>query len=215
MVGVLHEAQRSDELHERTQRPGHSRPTRGDPASTACGTDPDLRLDRPHVPAAPAQRGRGATTSSPAPSPTARTTRDVVRAGAPEREDPGIWNPLPYFDTVKNDGQLGNIQSVDKFYAAAKAGTLPAVSWVVPSGAVSEHPPARSARAGVRHEPRQRGHAEPRLGLDRDLPGVGRLGRLLRPRRAARPSTRTATGCACPASSSAPTRSRATSTTRR
>ena len=54
---------------------------------------------------------------------------------------PGIWNPLPYFDTVKNDGQLGNIQSVDKFYAAAKAGTLPAVSWVVPSGPVSEHPP--------------------------------------------------------------------------
>jgi phospholipase C len=55
---------------------------------------------------------------------------------------PGIWNPLPYFDTVKNDGQLGNIQSVDKFYAAAKAGTLPSVSWVVPSGTVSEHPPA-------------------------------------------------------------------------
>ena len=55
---------------------------------------------------------------------------------------PGIWNPLPFFDTVKADHQLGNIQSVDHFYAAAKAGTLPAVSWVVPSGAVSEHPPA-------------------------------------------------------------------------
>jgi phospholipase C len=55
---------------------------------------------------------------------------------------PGIWNPLPWFDTVRADNQLGNIQSVDKFYAAAKAGTLPAVSWVVPSGEVSEHPPA-------------------------------------------------------------------------
>ncbi|MDQ2845586.1 MAG: phospholipase, partial [Actinomycetota bacterium] len=55
---------------------------------------------------------------------------------------PGIWNPLPYFDTVKADGQLGNIQSVDKYYSAAKAGTLPSVSWVVPSGAVSEHPPS-------------------------------------------------------------------------
>jgi phospholipase C len=55
---------------------------------------------------------------------------------------PGIWNPLPYFDTVKNDGQLGNIQSVANFYSAAKAGTLPVVSWVVPSGEVSEHPPA-------------------------------------------------------------------------
>jgi phospholipase C len=54
---------------------------------------------------------------------------------------PGIWNPLPYFDTVKQDGQLGNIQSVDNYYAAAKAGALPAVSWIAPSGAVSEHPP--------------------------------------------------------------------------
>jgi phospholipase C len=55
---------------------------------------------------------------------------------------PGIWNPLPWFDTVRNDNQLGNIQAVDRFYASAKAGTLPAVSWVVPSGEVSEHPPA-------------------------------------------------------------------------
>ena len=31
---------------------------------------------------------------------------------------PGIWNPLPYFDTVKNDNQLGNIQSVTSFYKA-------------------------------------------------------------------------------------------------
>ncbi len=55
---------------------------------------------------------------------------------------PGIWNPLPWFDTVRSDHQLGNIQSVTSFYAAAKAGTLPSVSWVVPSGEVSEHPPS-------------------------------------------------------------------------
>jgi phospholipase C len=55
---------------------------------------------------------------------------------------PGIWNPLPFFDTVRADGQLGNVRSVDRFYAAARSGRLPAVSWVVPSGAVSEHPPA-------------------------------------------------------------------------
>jgi phospholipase C len=63
---------------------------------------------------------------------------------APVRQNantPGIWNPLPWFDTVKADHQLGNIQDVSKFYAAAKSGTLPAVSWVVPSNAVSEHPP--------------------------------------------------------------------------
>jgi phospholipase C len=54
---------------------------------------------------------------------------------------PGTWNPLPYFDTVKQDGQLGNIQSLTNFYTAAANGTLPAVSWIAPSGAVSEHPP--------------------------------------------------------------------------
>jgi len=55
---------------------------------------------------------------------------------------PGIWNPLPYFDDVRQDGQLGNIQSLSDFFTAAKDGTLPAVSWITPNGHVSEHPPA-------------------------------------------------------------------------
>ena len=55
---------------------------------------------------------------------------------------PGIWNPLPYFDTVRNDGQLGNIQDTSNFYRQAAAGTLPSVSWLAPSGANSEHPPS-------------------------------------------------------------------------
>ncbi len=55
---------------------------------------------------------------------------------------PEIWNPLPWFTTVKQDGQLGNIQTIGSFYSDAKAGKLPAVSWVVPNGKVSEHPPA-------------------------------------------------------------------------
>jgi len=56
---------------------------------------------------------------------------------------PGIWNPLPAFDTVKADGELANVQTVDKFYDAAKSGTLPAVSWIAPEQKVSEHPPAK------------------------------------------------------------------------
>jgi phospholipase C len=55
---------------------------------------------------------------------------------------PGIWNPLPWFDTVHQDGQLGNIEQLTQFYAAAKNGTLPAVSWITPNGKTSEHPPA-------------------------------------------------------------------------
>jgi phospholipase C len=55
---------------------------------------------------------------------------------------PGIWNPLPYFDTVKQDGQLGNITDVTNFYKDARAGSLPSVSWITPSGQNSEHPPS-------------------------------------------------------------------------
>jgi phospholipase C len=58
---------------------------------------------------------------------------------------PGIWNPLPSFTTVQQDGQLGNVQDVSRFLADARAGTLPAVSWVVPDQAHSDHPPASLA----------------------------------------------------------------------
>ena len=63
-----------------------------------------------------------------------------------DAETPGIWNPLPYFDTVHNDHQLGNIQPVQNFFTAARQGTLPSVTWVVPSDSVSEHPPQRIRR---------------------------------------------------------------------
>jgi phospholipase C len=54
---------------------------------------------------------------------------------------PDIWNPLPGFTDVRANGQVSNVQTIDHFYADAKAGTLPAVSWIVPNGTVSEHPP--------------------------------------------------------------------------
>ena len=54
---------------------------------------------------------------------------------------PDIWNPLPGFTDVRQDGQVSDVQTIDHFYADVKAGNLPAVSWVVPNSAVSEHPP--------------------------------------------------------------------------
>jgi phospholipase C len=57
-------------------------------------------------------------------------------------QTPGIWNPLPSFTDVIQNGQTGNVQSLSNFYTAAKNGTLPAVSWINPNGAVSEHPTA-------------------------------------------------------------------------
>jgi phospholipase C len=74
---------------------------------------------------------------------------DAFACAAPLQDSstPGIWNPLPYFDTVRQDNQVQNVRPLPDFYSEALDGTLPAVSWVVPSGRFSEHPPA-SVRAG-------------------------------------------------------------------
>jgi phospholipase C len=66
---------------------------------------------------------------------------------AQRAKTPGIWNPLPWFSTVRQNQQLRNIVSMKYFFRAARNGNLPAVSWLVPSNPVSEHPPA-SIRAG-------------------------------------------------------------------
>ena len=56
---------------------------------------------------------------------------------------PGIWNPLPSFDDVKQDGQLSNIKDTSLFFRDLRDGTLPAVSWLTPGNRYSEHPPGR------------------------------------------------------------------------
>ena len=54
---------------------------------------------------------------------------------------PSIWNPLPYFEVVKDaNEQSSNVVTIDHLYTDVKAGTLPAVSWIAPAGEVSEHP---------------------------------------------------------------------------
>ena len=55
---------------------------------------------------------------------------------------PKIWNVLPGFVDVHQDHQTGNIQNESEFFRRARAGTLPAVSWLLPDGLNSEHPPA-------------------------------------------------------------------------
>jgi phospholipase C len=55
---------------------------------------------------------------------------------------PGIWNPLPLFGDVQADHQVKDIMALHDYFAMAKAGTLPSVSWITPSGPDSEHPPS-------------------------------------------------------------------------
>jgi phospholipase C len=69
---------------------------------------------------------------------------DDAATCAPQQQKvgtPDIWNPLPGFTDVRQDGQVSNVQTIYHFYADVKSGNLPAVSWVAPNGAVSEHPP--------------------------------------------------------------------------
>ncbi len=68
-------------------------------------------------------------------------------APVPQRaRRPSFMNPLPGFDTVKQDGELNNIQDLSTYFKAAKNGTLPAVSWIIPSDPDSEHPPSPVSR---------------------------------------------------------------------
>ena len=69
-----------------------------------------------------------------------------------QQQDPHkytLWNPLPAFPKVRdNPAQNSHLVSTAQFYQDAVNGSLPEVSWVIPSGAVSEHPPA-GVRVGM------------------------------------------------------------------
>jgi len=67
---------------------------------------------------------------------------DGCRPRMQNQRTPGIWNVLPSFDTVKQDGELGNVRDLRQFYTAAHDGTLPNVVWICPAGPYSEHPSA-------------------------------------------------------------------------
>jgi phospholipase C len=62
--------------------------------------------------------------------------------GKPTEESTNpIMNPLPGFKTVQVTKQFENIRPNTDFFASAASGTLPSVSWVVPTLGKSEHPP--------------------------------------------------------------------------
>jgi len=121
-------------------RPGRAAPgtTSTTSAPPYAWTDLTYLLDRAHV-----------------------TWRYFVQAGAqPDCSDPAsmicppqwqshqapdLWNPLPGFGDVHEDGQLHDITSPANYFKMARHGSLPSVSWIVPNGRNSEHPPASIA----------------------------------------------------------------------
>jgi phospholipase C len=80
---------------------------------------------------------------TPGKEPDCETGETLCTAKDLTTRTPGIWNPLPSFDTVKQDNQLGNIKPTSDLVKAARANRIPAVSWVIPTAVASEHPPAK------------------------------------------------------------------------
>ena len=66
---------------------------------------------------------------------------------------------------ARRTASSANIQPIHDFYARRAAGTLPAVSWVVPSRRGQRAPAgARRRRPGLRHRPDQHDHERARTG---------------------------------------------------
>ena len=87
---------------------------------------------------------------------------------------PGIWNPLPYFDTVKADHQEGNIQNAQQLLPR-REDRHTARGVVGNPGPDRQRPPTRAGqpRPDLRDWPDQRDHEEPRLVIHSNLPDLG------------------------------------------
>ncbi len=59
---------------------------------------------------------------------------------------PSFWNVLPWFDDVREDDEVGNVQETQQFFEDLRTGQLAAVNWLVPNNAESEHPPSLITR---------------------------------------------------------------------
>ena len=66
--------------------------------------------------------------------------------GRPAGSTVPAQNPLPGFSTIDASGQIDKVTSNAHYFGAAKDGSLPSVSWVMPMLDRGEHPPDAIAR---------------------------------------------------------------------
>ena len=86
----------------------------------------------------------------PGPEPDCASGGTFCQYDPQDPRTPGIWNPLPSFTDVKQDGQLGDVKPTKTLFSALRQGRLPAVSWITPNGTDSEHPTS-NLRTGMEY----------------------------------------------------------------
>jgi phospholipase C len=121
-------------VNDIAQTAGGKKKTTPQPPADFAWTDITYLLDKHHV--------SWAYYVAPGTQPDCTTNAMFCPPVTQKYGTPSIWNPLPCFDTVRQNHQLGNIQTLGNFYSAAQTGQLPAVTWIMPNGKNSEHPTA-------------------------------------------------------------------------
>ena len=114
------------------------------PHSTGNPTDKSPTTRGPTSPiSCTSTESAGATTSSRGAQPDCADGQMFCTPVPQNAVTPGIWNPLPWFDTVREDGQLANVESLRHFFTAL-AEQLPArrSRGSSPGYKDSEHPPS-------------------------------------------------------------------------
>jgi phospholipase C len=135
LVREVHEEGRPDELPRRGEAPGRRRARRQptgeipdyawtDLTASCTGTRSQLSY---YV-----QKGA---------QPDCATT-NALRPRAAELAYARHLNPLPWFDTVRQDFSAAQYQAARRLFRDLKDNTLPSISWIVPGDKDSDHPPA-------------------------------------------------------------------------
>ena len=144
---------------------------------------PPVRVDRPHLSLAPGPVSWRYFVANGS-QPDCADGQMACRPRPQSATTPGIWNPLPGFRTVWAVA-VSDVQPARSLLPRRAGGDPPGRS-PGRSQRPPQRPPSDSIAAGQAWvTPSSTPRAQPRLEQHRDLPLVGRLGRVLRPCRAA------------------------------
>jgi len=180
LVGAVRATGRPLELPQREPGPGGAAGRDSGPN----GRSPRLRLDRPHVPTRPT-RCQLALLRDERRRSRLRRRRDALSGGPAARQDTRDLEPAAVVRHRPPGSPAAEHRAVRPLPARRRQ-REPSGSLVDHAVAGGERAPARARldRTGVGNQDHQRRHARPGLAVYRDLPRLGRLGRVLRPRRA-------------------------------